>query len=454
MPSMQHKRFHEISPQYTAARMSQRKKTAFIHDEMKQIAIALLFLLFDRYLSNIWFIKNSEMINAVYVLSSKLCCLAVVAWSVVSYYKRHLHFGLFAGIMLVLFSLMLSTVVGNGDVRRWLSVFYPVLGQALLIIMCCDEPESTKRFVRSLAIMYFGLAVLNLGLMFYSFTMFSEDPDGSMTFFLGIENQIGYALMMGLLFCALNYYFGGSKKMFYFYFAVQAITLVMIFSGSNVVGFALVVLAMCVRPVHRFFARCKFSIFVGVYAAVFSVTIVFQDLDVLSTSAAKYVIEDVLGKNTTLTNRTEIWQEVMDDVYEKPVLGHGIRETGDLFQIIIHQGVHTGDIATLSAHNMLLQTLYEGGFIALILIFILLFKLGGYIDGMQDKRIPALFKVVMVAIFIMYMAEAPGIGILLILIQLLSVIGIVMREQSAESKRKQPQSNVGIRSMGVFELLH
>lgn len=45
------------------------------------------------------------------------------------------------------------------------------------------------------------------------------------------------------------------------------------------------------------------------------------------------MIEDLLGKNLTLTNRTLIWGMVVDGFLNSPIIGNGVRETTSLFYI-------------------------------------------------------------------------------------------------------------------------
>lgn len=88
---------------------------------------------------------------------------------------------------------------------------------------------------------------------------------------------------------------------------------------------------------------------------------------ILESPLVSYVIEDLLGKNLTLTNRTLIWGMVVDGFLNSPIIGNGVRETTSLFYI---SEQYTKGY--MSAHNQILQSLYETGILFLYLLFLFL----------------------------------------------------------------------------------
>ncbi len=402
---------------------------------MNQFFVAFLFFLFDRYLSEIYFIKHVAILNSAYTLTSKVATVLVIGWFLARVFRRHYRVGLTGGALLAFILLGLSTLIESGDLRRWLMAFYPFLAQSVLVVLCCQTSKSIAKFVHTLSTMYLGLALINLGFMCLSMDFFSSMALGGSVFFLGIENQIGYALMMGLLFTAMDYYYNPKmRKRFLLYLGVQGITLLMIFSGSNIVGFTIAAAAVFVPVVHRFFVRVPFSLVLTFYLAFFLVFAVFQDTSLLETPILRYIIVDLLGKNTTLTNRTYIWELVMKGVHESPLWGHGVRETGDLFHISIYYTNRPSIDENFSAHNQMLQSLYEGGVMFVATIFACLYACIRYLRRMPMKKISVLMKIVLLSILIMYMGEAPGINIMLFFVVFIS---LVCQVEYAEARSKE-----------------
>ncbi|WP_270620743.1 O-antigen ligase family protein, partial [Parabacteroides distasonis] len=127
----------------------------------------------------------------------------------------------------------------------------------------------------------------------------------------------------------------------------------------------------------------------------------------LNTSLASYVIEGLLGKELTLSYRTIIWDMVIDGFFNSPFIGNGIRDTVNLFYI--SERYTTG---YMSAHNQILQSLYECG----ILFFISLVPVVYNVSNKCQYAVPFvgnIFKATYCAILVMFMGEAPGMDKLL-----------------------------------------
>ena len=76
---------------------------------------------------------------------------------------------------------------------------------------------------------------------------------------------------------------------------------------------------------------------------------------------------------------------------------------------------------TYSAHNQILQTLYEGGTIAIALIFSLLWHVGKEIKECSNDNISSICKLMLIVTLVMMLAESPGLDSLLIIVTLVSV---------------------------------
>lgn len=63
--------------------------------------------------------------------------------------------------MSCLFSMLISTVIKDGDVRRAIMIMYPVLAMGGLMLWQCSTFNRTKLFVRYIACFYFVLMAIN-----------------------------------------------------------------------------------------------------------------------------------------------------------------------------------------------------------------------------------------------------------------------------------------------------
>ena len=68
-----------------------------------------------------------------------------------------------------------------------------------------------------------------------------------------------------------------------------------------------------------------------------------------------------------------------------------------------------------------MQTLYEGGIIAIVLLFSLLWHVGKKIKECSNDNIKSICKLMLIVTLVMMLAESPGLDSLLIIVTLVSV---------------------------------
>lgn len=82
---------------------------------------------------------------------------------------------------------------------------------------------------------------------------------------------------------------------------------------------------------------------------------------------ASFVVQDVLGRDMTLTTRTEVWPVLLDHA-ANPVVGAGFNSywSGKRLEVLYEQ------FSIIQAHNGYLETYLNGGWIAVTLLLILI----------------------------------------------------------------------------------
>lgn len=137
---------------------------------------------------------------------------------------------------------------------------------------------------------------------------------------------------------------------------------------------------MIPNVIQRKIASLSLNTLLLVFVSLFVFVILFGNLMIiLESPLVSYVIEDLLGKNLTLTNRTLIWGMVVDGFLNSPIIGNGVRETTSLFYI---SEQYTKGY--MSAHNQILQSLYETG----ILFFVSLVPLFNELNKSLKSSVP------------------------------------------------------------------
>lgn len=369
---------------------------------MRALFIILFYFLFDRELLNI---LHSEQLTYVFTAVSKVFSIIIIAILLLKHREKKM-IAFFGYIFLPFFCMLLSTIINDGNIRTVFTVMYPIFSLAALIIWQCDTLYRTVYFVRCISILYFSLAVINFIFLILSPSYFVSNS-GDM-YFLGGENHIGYPLIKGLCFVLLDYYFTGNKIYLFTYLIVHITTILIVFSGSNMIGLFCMILFVIPNPLSRLIRNLSLCRLLMMFSGVFVFIILLGNLNVLlNTSLASYVIEGLLGKELTLSYRTIIWDMVIDGFFNSPFIGNGIRDTVNLFYI--SERYTTG---YMSAHNQILQSLYECG----ILFFISLVPVVYNVSNKCQYAVPFvgnIFKATYCTILVMFMGEAPGMDKLL-----------------------------------------
>lgn len=369
--------------------------------QIKNIYSIILYFFFDRSLP---YILHSETLSLFYAPISKLLAVLVFCEFFISIKSRR-DFRVLGFVVLFYVSLLISTIIGNGDIRRWAVMFYPTAAMAMLLILRMRDVFGAKLFVKGISSLYLMLSIINTFLLIVRPQMFENNC------FLGLENQVGYPLMTGLMFTLIDYRLRGTSIKLYIYLFCQIVSIFLIFSASNLCGLILMLLCIIPNPVAFIVHKISLNKIIISIGAFFSIIILSGLLtDILALPWIEYIIVDLLGKNLTLTNRTVIWAEVISGIFDSPLWGHGIRETVNLFYF---SGLYSEGM--FSAHNQILQTLYEGGGMA----FISLLPFIVYINkGLSkcDPFIANVIKMMICVISLMYMGEAPGMDKLLVVL--------------------------------------
>lgn len=376
--------------------------------------IVLFYLLFQPIWSPFLIFGT---INLICVTLSKIIALyTIIKYISICADGSGMSFKPFGYMSLIFVSLFISTIWGDGEIRRFFSMVYCPLGLLSLFKIKCRSLKSSRFFIHSISLLFYALCLIE-----FVFVIFF--PEGVIInnvnmYFLGGENLIGFSLLCGLLIVLIDYYLKGcSKKYLLSYIIMETMTVLMVFSGGNVVG--TVISLILLMPVARPFLKIRFIYIVLIFVGAFAFIIVFNHLsNLLSNSYVQYLIEDVLGKNLTLTSRTNIWEMAVNGFFKNPIWGYGIRESTDLFYFAKTK-------QELSAHNQLLQSLYEGG----IMFYISWIPLIIYTSRILNntKHLGILIKVVTIGLMSMYMSEASGLAFLLFVIAVACSIGPIVK---------------------------
>ena len=131
---------------------------------------------------------------------------------------------------------------------------------------------------------------------------------------------------------------------------VSIITLTLVGSMTSLSCILLFIL-FCLIPSLRFQKLCLVSFFL--FYLTFQFFVVFSGGGLHNNSLAVYIIEDVLGKDITFTNRTQLWDAAGSKFAESPIIGYGFVDSEWYLSEM--------DSFAIGPHNFIYNVLINGG---------------------------------------------------------------------------------------------
>lgn len=238
-------------------------------------------------------------------------------------------------------------------------------------------------------------------------------------FFIGGKNALGVFLIPGIFLLLINSLEKNDKVGKFTLFLI-AFSLITVFIGSSGTGIVVAFCALLFLVLAIKF-KPKKTIYLGVIFTIYALFLLFSD-DFFSTDYwLKFT--DLLGKDSTLTARTTIWNIAEGLIKENWLFGAG-------------RGVELSYVNTwgerqtiYEAHNFILEILMEGGIVALLLFGTLFFKAVKHLDVDNAKH-----KVVFIALCVLLingLTESTVNGFLVMIL-----LSIACRYANEQKRRK------------------
>ena len=266
-------------------------------------------------------------------------------------------------------TVMISTIIYQGAIGNQLYKLISILGFIMMFKVCFHE--DAKSFLKAISV-YGGLLCFLTVLTMFLYYKPGEYNGGMRSgivfeygrrvsgnvYLLGVDNaSFFYIFTILIIICvyrlAIHDKVGFPCIALYFF-----MTSAFLYVGSATAlvcflfGGVLIVSCEYMRGIKRLLAKfdLKTAIFVLLVFAIFVVKFRLQYL-------FEFLIVNVLHKSITLTRRTAIWDVAIRMIQQRPILGIGAQS--DAFNYA-HFGVN-------HVHNIILELLYQGGIVSLLL---------------------------------------------------------------------------------------
>ncbi len=365
------------------------KKIKFSKEDL---LIGIIYVFLSRVL-NFAFFASGQVLNVFYTTLSKVVAFLIIILFLLSCAKQIKLLSRYKYVIVFVMLMGISTLIGKGDFRRYFSLIYTILAMAAFVELGCQSWLKTRKFIHAIAWLYFLAVGINL-----IFLVIAPDLFGDV-YLINMENQMAYPVLIGFIFCYLNYLYNEQKWMFIIYGLVAASTLLIIFSANNLIGMMPIVLYIFIIPVRKYLQKNNLTILSIVYAILFISIVVLGGTNFFDIPIVKYVIEEVLGKSATLTGRTGIWNVAIEYISKSPILGYGIRDSINVFAY---------NNLKYSAHNQWVQGLYEIGVLGILPIVALYYGADKALMKTKDRRLTGMYHAEMISLIVLMLAEVPG----------------------------------------------
>lgn len=269
----------------------------------------------------------------------------------------------------VLFVLYQSVILFSCFIHNGFSPGILTVTTAAILLFMLLQSDYYYEMVSAICVIVVLSVVINLPVMLPRLN------NHNALFFIGGKNALGIFLVPGSFLLMINSYEATGKIDVKTIVAVGLCLLTVFIAGSGtgmvvaVIAAGLMLLASKVKP--------KKEIYILVVLGFYLLFILFAEE--FFTARFWIRLTDYLGKDSTLTSRTEIWHNAKDIISKHWLIGSG---RGTIISFINSFG---GLRATYEAHNFILEILVEGGFAGLTIYAILLGNTFSRLD-MDDMR--------------------------------------------------------------------
>ena len=386
--------------------------TITIHNNAKAIQRTFVYfiaILFLNRVVDIPYVSLNETVANIYTLISQI----ITIWYIFKFLRFYLKtrnallsdIGIILFIFLFFFILIFVTVAEGGYVRRAIFTMYPIIGTVCMIEI--ESKYHAKELLSAFSLFFYAFAILNL--IDILITRRTVVIDTSKPFLVGGKNQLAIFLCM-----TLSFHFAHTKQIRmerrYFpklkdclFLLIIILNSILSLSSTCIVTVAVVLFLYQIyvtRGANCFILQ-PLNILILYTVAWFSL-IIFR-LQYLFAG----LIHNVLHKDLTMSHRTIIWDKALKMIREKPLVGHGLSESYNVFSVHHDYTGGNNDVWTsMSGHNEIIQLLYYGGIIAVIVLIAMYI-----VSTSVRRRNNSIFMIIfigVIGILLNWMTEAPG----------------------------------------------
>ena len=277
--------------------------------------------------------------------------------------------------------LMVNTLVHNGFVLD----AFDKTGNNIAVFMLYEAGLNThyKEFIKS----QFYTMALVIHINFISVLIFPGGlTPGSNIFFLGYYNNFSKYFIMAI--CMVLLYRMIYKRYFWSSLTIIAmyVTALLVHSGG-LLGFLAVTALLLIRYKRRkylggYFTWWSFTVMFFIAIVIFSSSSFFDHVHMF--------VQYAFNKGASFMGRFHLWHMVLEKyIYNNPIFGYG------LIAFNFTNFTFEGFSWAIHTHNLVLETLYQGGLVGLTLFTLLIIMCGQRLNRLKTSC--RLYQIIVIA---------------------------------------------------------
>lgn len=327
------------------------------------MAIAALFLLRRKYKPNKFIVLTSIYLLYLMIMTYINRTNAADIHLIISYCKIFIFLGVF------------DYMLKNNQANAVNIMFY-----ILLLFVSLD---------------FFSIILFPNGLYHTSLTWNEWSTSQEAQWIYGNKNNRIYWYIMLLMTAWERYVLNGKSKIWPTLISIGTIVAMMIVKSSTATTVAIVVGTGILVSIYKK-KEIRFSI--NSYLLVGICTVVTILVLAGSTGFLKIVVEGIFHKDMTFSNRSQVWQQVLLLIAQKPFWGWGIVDDKTATGLL-------GSLTYVNAHNQFLNCFWQGGIVLICILGGIILCTARNINAIASDRYKLVFECVLVGLMIDMMFE-------------------------------------------------
>lgn len=311
-----------------------------------------------------------------YEINNALLCVtyACIGCIIIYNVKKGRRIQLPGWIVLVFFIVVNIATIRQGYNHS--AINYSLLGLMPCMLYASSSGRDRKDIIQALLIIHIVLILSNLisiilfpsGMSYNSITMYRN------YYFLGHKNTQVKIMFPGIVYSVFYDEIKYKRVRFrsYVLTAIVLISSIICDSVTAIIGISILSIYFVLYPLKKI--SNKVSSFITAKTILVGYVVVFIVLVILGNGAFLGPIVGWLGRNSTFTGRTMIWNQVARMILRKPILGYG-------YITSLEGYVSLWNYVPSGAHNLVLDVLLRGGLVLLGVLIVLLILCAKTIDN-------------------------------------------------------------------------